>query len=69
MHIHILSVVAGILSASHKIGRHVVTVSCVNETEHAEPITEQTVPAHNGRFLKHVHCYCMYKLLVETEQW
>ena len=47
-----LSVVAGILSATHKIGRHVVTVTHVNEMEHAELITDK-VP--NGKFLEKVN--------------
>ena len=47
-----LSVVAGILSATHKIGRHVVTVTRVNEMAHAELITDK-VP--NGKFLENVN--------------
>ena len=63
LHVCVLSVVAGILSATHKIGRHVITVTCVNEMTHVEPITEQV---HNGRFLENI---TIFRLLVKTKQW
>lgn len=51
MHVFSVSVVAGILSASHRIGRHVVSVSSANEVEPAEPSS-----THDGKSMAAVFC-------------